>query len=58
MMPPWYIRLWCRLLGHDFVGTSAPPVIDLFFLCRRCGKWERLLPKRSRDVTVTNGERR
>lgn len=57
-MPPWYIRLWCRLLGHDFVGTSAPPVIDLFFLCRRCGKWERLLPKRSRDVTVTNGERR
>lgn len=43
MIPPWYVRLRCWLFGHSWVGERrADPVITLFVVCRRCGKWERL----------------
>jgi hypothetical protein len=44
MMPPWYLRLRCFLLGHRWVDErAAAPVIPMFFCCRVCGKWERAL---------------
>lgn len=42
-MPPWHMRLRCWLLGHRWVGEHrATPVIPLFAVCGRCGKWERV----------------
>lgn len=44
MRPSWWLRLRCRLIGHSWVGeTRASPVVPLFWVCRRCGKWERAL---------------
>lgn len=37
-MPPWYLRLTCRLLGHlDVEARHGAPVTE-FVCCRRCGK--------------------
>jgi hypothetical protein len=42
-MPPWCLRLWCRLFGHRLiVERRARPVIPLFWTCRRCGKFGRV----------------
>jgi hypothetical protein len=41
-MPPWYVRLWCRLFGHvAHLEQRADPVIPMFWICNRCGKFGR-----------------
>jgi hypothetical protein len=43
MMPRWHARFRCWALGHRWVGEHrADPVIPLFIVCARCGKFERL----------------
>lgn len=44
MMPPWYLRLWCWIFDHA-IGEElrADPVIPAFWVCRRCGKYGRIL---------------
>lgn len=43
-MPAWWRRMWCRLFGHRWCADDrADPVIPLFAVCRRCGKYERVL---------------
>lgn len=35
-------RLLCRVLSHKWHGEMAgEPVVPLFLVCTRCGKWER-----------------
>lgn len=42
-MPSFWRRAWCSLVGHTWLEESrAAPVIPLFFVCGRCGKWRRL----------------
>lgn len=41
-MPPWYVRAWCKLFGHQWIGASKEPVIPLFLVCERCRKFERI----------------
>ncbi len=35
-------RFWCWLIGHEWLGAHKPPIIDLFLLCSRCGKFVRI----------------
>lgn len=44
-MPPWYIRLWCRVFGHRVhLEERSTPVIPVFWVCTRCGKFGRVAP--------------
>ena len=38
-------RRWlCRTFGHRWIAEKrAEPVIPVFALCRRCGKFERII---------------
>ena len=37
-------RRWCRIWGHNWHHDDrGAPVINLFAVCRRCGKWTRLI---------------
>lgn len=41
-------RSWCRIYGHDWRGDGIDhPVIPPIVVCRRCGKFERLLTPRN-----------
>lgn len=43
MRAAWYVRAWCRLFGHRvYLDTRADPVIPVFWVCDRCGKYGRM----------------
>ena len=36
-------RALCFLLAHDWrLDARGEPVVQLFMVCRRCGRWRRL----------------
>jgi len=50
------LRRWvCLHLGHNWRQDHAEPVVPLFLVCRRCGKWDRL--RDLDDVSRAAGQR-
>lgn len=37
-MPPWYVRIWCDVLGHRWRANRRGAPVTEFMQCIRCGK--------------------